>query len=58
MAGFMEFFNCLAGRGPYSDSNDLWRRMMNNDGPLGNLRAEDAEEIVKEGFVNILGSGI
>jgi hypothetical protein len=55
MAGFMEFFNCLVGRGPYSDSNDPWRRMMNNDGPLGNLRAEDAEEIVKEGFLNILG---
>ncbi|MCA9873353.1 MAG: hypothetical protein KC441_06850, partial [Anaerolineales bacterium] len=55
IAGFMEFFRCLRGGGPYSPSSDPWRRMMNDDGPLGNLRAENAEGIVREGFLNVLG---
>ena len=54
MAGFMDFFHCLNGHGPYSPSSDPWRRMV-DDGPLGNLRASSAEKIVREGFMNILG---
>ena len=55
IAGFMELFDCLSGRGPYTQTSDPWRRMLDNDGPLGNLKSIDAEDIVKEGFQSILG---
>lgn len=55
IAGFMELYDCLSGRGPYTPSSDPWRRMLNNMGPLENLKPADAEEIVEEGFRRILG---
>jgi hypothetical protein len=55
IAGFMELFDCLSGRGPYSQTSDPWRRMLDNEGPLGNLTSINAEGIVKEGFLSILG---
>jgi hypothetical protein len=57
IAGFMSFYNCLGGHGAYSPNSDSdpWIRMLNDMGPLGNLRPENAEEIVREGFQSILG---
>jgi len=55
VAGFMDLYDCLQGRGPYSPSSDPWQRMLNDPGPLGNLQAVHAEMIVREGFLNILG---
>lgn len=55
IAGFMELYDCLSGRGPYTSTSDPWRRMLNNMGPLENLKPSDAEKIVQEGFLSILG---
>jgi len=55
IAGFMSLYDCLNGRGPYSPNSDPWRRMLRDDGPLGNLPATEAERIVREGFIDILG---
>ena len=55
VAGFMELYDCMQGRGPYSATSDPWRRMFNDLGPLTNLKAMSAEKIVQEGFLNILG---
>ena len=55
IAGFMSLYNCLRGHGPYSSNSDPWSRMLNDMGPLGNLRPHNAEEIVREGFQSILG---
>jgi hypothetical protein len=55
VSGFMELYDCLRGRGPYSPASDPWGRMLDDLGPLPNLRAEDAEDIAKEGFTGILG---
>jgi len=55
MSGFMEFRDCLKGRGPYTPTSDPWPRMLNDIGPLRNLHATSAEGIVKEGFLKILG---
>lgn len=55
IAGFMELFDCLSGRGPYTQSSDPWRRMLDNGGPLGNLTSVNAEAIVTQGFLEILG---
>jgi hypothetical protein len=54
VAGFMRLYDCLKGRGPYSPSSDPWSRMF-NPMLLDNLRANKAEEIIREGFGNILG---
>ncbi|RME56405.1 hypothetical protein D6779_10665, partial [Candidatus Parcubacteria bacterium] len=54
VAGFMLLYDCLRGRSPYTPSSDPWRRMFKDDGPLPNLKAARAEEIVIEGFENIL----
>jgi len=55
VVGFMHLYNCLQGRSEsYTPSSDPWQRMF-NDVRLGNLRAESAEKIVKEGFFDILG---
>lgn len=54
VAGFMYLYDRLQGRGPYTPSSDPWQRML-NEIRLENLRAESAEKIVKEGFLNILG---
>ncbi|MFW6116790.1 MAG: AAA family ATPase, partial [bacterium] len=55
IAGFMGLYDCLHGRGPYSPASDPWGRMLDDLGPLPNLRPENAEEIVEEGFTGILG---
>lgn len=55
ISGFMNLYDCLNGRGPYSPASDPWGRMLNDSGPLENLRPVKAEDIVKEGFLNILG---
>lgn len=55
IAGFMELYDCLRGRGPYSPASDPWGRMLDDIGPLPNLRPESAEQIVEEGFNGILG---
>lgn len=55
ISGFEGLYRCLNGRGPYSPASDPWRRMLNDIGPLENLRPSKAEEIVKEGFLDILG---
>ncbi len=54
VAGFMYLYGCLQGRGPYSPSSDPWQRMFNKV-QVDNLPAIDAEKIVKEGFLDILG---
>lgn len=55
VAGFMSLYDCLQGRGPYTPTSDPWRRMLNDIGPLENLRPASAEQIVREGFIGILG---
>ncbi len=55
IAGFMELYDCLSGRGPYTPTSDPWGRMLNNMGPLENLKPADAEKIIREGFLSILG---
>jgi len=55
VAGFMELYRCLKGRGPYTPSSDPWSRVLTDIGPLKNLPADQAEKIVREGFLNILG---
>lgn len=55
IAGFMELYDCISGRGPYTPTSDPWGRMLNNMGPLENLKPSDAEKIVQEGFLSILG---
>lgn len=55
ISGFMHLHACLNGYGPYTPSSDPWGRMLNDTGPLGNLNSANAEGIVKEGFLNILG---
>lgn len=55
IAGFMHLYDCMQGRGPYSPTSDPWRRMLNDIGPLDNLKASQAERIVTEGFLDILG---
>jgi hypothetical protein len=55
VAGFMNLFDCVKGRGPYTSTSDPWRRMMDDIGPIPNLSASQAENIVHEGFRNILG---
>lgn len=54
IAGFMKLYDCLQGKSPYTPSSDPWQRMF-NDKLLNNLTPENAEGIVKEGFLNILG---
>jgi hypothetical protein len=55
VAGFMSLHDCLRGRGPYTPSSDPWVRMLNDIGPVENLRPASAELIVREGFAGILG---
>ncbi len=55
VSGFMELYKCLKGQGPYSANSDPWSRMFQDMSPLGNLEVHEAESIVKEGFVSILG---
>ena len=55
IAGFMNLYDCLENRGPYSPSSNPWGRMLNADAPLGNLKPSSAEKIVKVGFRSILG---
>ncbi len=54
IAGFMNLHKCIKGRGPYSPSSDPWGRMLNDIDALPNLRPNQAEEIVREGFREIL----
>lgn len=54
-AGYIDLYECMRGRGPYSPTSDPWQRMFNDLGPLANLRALSAESIVNEGFREILG---
>lgn len=55
IAGFMKLHDCLHGRGPYTPASDPWGRMLNDIGPLENLRPVNAERIVREGFISVLG---
>jgi hypothetical protein len=56
VAGFMSLYNCLNQRypNPYSSNSDPWVRTFEKE-VLGNLTAENAEHIVREGFLGILG---
>jgi len=54
VAGFMELYKCMQLRGPYTPTSDPWQRMFRHM-PLENLKAENAEAIVREGFIEILG---
>jgi hypothetical protein len=54
-SGFMGLYDCLKGRGPYTPTSDPWQRMRNTLDPLANLTPASAENIVREGFLNILG---
>lgn len=55
IAGFMNLYDCMRGRSPYTPTSDPWRRMLNDIGPLPNLKSNQAERIVTEGFLDILG---
>lgn len=55
IAGFMGLYDCLHGRGPYSTNSDPWMRMFTDNHELENLSPANAETIVREGFVSILG---
>lgn len=55
IAGFMSLYDCLHGRGPYSTNSDPWMRMFTDNRELENLTPANAEAIVREGFVSILG---
>ena len=56
IAGFLELYDCLCGRGPYAKtSSGPWQRMFVDNKPLDNLTPANAENIVKEGFQSILG---
>jgi hypothetical protein len=56
VAGFMSLYNCLHQRkpNPYSSNSDPWVRSFEKE-ELGNLSAENAEHIAREGFLGILG---
>jgi hypothetical protein len=56
VAGFMSLYNCLNQRypNPYSANSDPWVRTFEKE-VLGNLTAEHAERIAREGFMSILG---
>ncbi|MEM6530310.1 MAG: ATP-binding protein, partial [Chloroflexota bacterium] len=54
VAGFMHLYDCMRGGGPYTTTSDPWGRMF-NEKLLGNLSAENAESIVREGFLEVLG---
>lgn len=54
IAGFMDLYSCLNGGGPYTPTSDPWQRMYNKE-LMQNLRASNAELIVREGFCEILG---
>ena len=51
----MSLYDCLHGRGPYSTNSDPWMRMFTDNRELENLTPANAEAIVREGFVSILG---
>ena len=55
VAGFISLYRCLTGEGPYPKADDPWGRMFRHSGPVPNLRPEHAEEIVREGFWEVLG---
>lgn len=55
IAGFMNLYDCLHGMGPYTPNSDPWQRMFTDNRELENLTPTSAEEIVREGFVSILG---
>ena len=55
IAGFMNLYDCLHGHGPYTPNSDPWQRMFTDNRELENLTPVNAEEIVREGFVSILG---
>src|SRR5690606_3393241 len=54
VAGFMALYDCMEGRGPYTPISDPWPRMFKKE-HIGNLRPENAEQIVREGFLNVMG---
>jgi len=55
VAGFMHLYDALQGRGPYTPNSDPWQRMFTNSRELENLSPRYAEQIVREGFVSVLG---
>lgn len=55
IAGFMSLYDCLHGKGPYSPNSDPWMRMFTDNRELENLTPSNAEKIVREGFISILG---
>jgi len=55
IAGFMNLYDCLHGHGPYTPNSDPWQRMFTDNRELENLTPANAEAIVREGFVSILG---
>ena len=54
IAGFVDLYDCLKGRGPYTPTNDPWIRTFNGI-CIENLNPISAEKIVQEGFLSILG---
>lgn len=56
VSGFNKLYDCIKnGFGSYTNYSDPWDRMFTDLGPLPNLKASEAGQIVKEGFDNILG---
>jgi hypothetical protein len=51
ISGATKLYSFLKERG----QSDTWRRMFKPLEPLGNLKTHDAEKIVEEGFISILG---
>jgi len=55
LAGFIEMWRHLMGRGGISGLEDPWFNFLQHSGPLEGLPSNDAQKIVREGFQEILG---
>jgi hypothetical protein len=51
----MNLYDCLHGHSPYTPNSDPWQRMFTDNRELENLLPTSAEDIVREGFLSILG---
>jgi hypothetical protein len=55
MAGFIEMWRQLSGKGGISGQEDPWFNFLQHTGPLEGLPSNDAQAIVRLGFQEILG---